>query len=178
MNKFYRGYTGKYPQEPYKPSEPVRSTYIGTNANYKKSIYYDIEVTGDSDFDLDEYFEDHGKKRHIPDKRYWENLTLQDIVDLAPPGTKLQDIVFDLSFPRMLEYTEVEFKHIERDLDAEEKAYQKDMEKYQKELDAYGTNFIQYEKDLEAYQQWYHEQEVKELEGKLSELKNKQKLDK
>jgi len=168
----YGMYHGNYPQEPHKPVEPVRSSYVGDGATNKGNIYYDIETNGDSEYDLDEHFADQDEERPaIPAKRYWQNLTLQDIVDLAPPGTKLTDIVFDLSFPRYMEYTEVSFKHVERNLKAEEKAYQRDYKQYQRELADYNEKYAEYLKDKEAYEKWVNEQEIKRLEEKLAKLK-------
>lgn len=170
--KYYPGYTGTFPNEPYKPDEPEQEDYIGHGAGKRTSIYYDIEMLGDSDRTVEEYFEDQEEEApKKADKRYWENLTIQDIIDGAPPGTPLNEIIFDLSFPRHLEYTEVNFYHIKRDFKAEEAAYERALEKYKQELSTYQTQYPQYEKDLEAYESWLKEQEVKELEKKLAKLK-------
>lgn len=170
----------RYPPQnrSYEPNKPERATY---DANYgakkPKSIYYDIEVLGDNDsFDLDEHFEDEGCKRPpIPAKRYWQNISLQDIVDLAPLGAKLSDIVLGIHHPRHMDYVEISFNHVVRDQEAEEEQFQKDMRKYERELAKYQTDLVKYQADLADYEVWQAEQELKEAEDQVSKLRAKVK---
>jgi hypothetical protein len=162
------------PQKPCEPTKPLRSSYALIKAGKGKLIYRDVEVNGDSEFDLDEYFEDQDEKRpEIPEKRYWQNLSLQDIVDLAPPGTKLCDIILSISMPRYLEYTDVAFTAYSRNLEAEEAAYQKDLAKYEKAMIKYEKekDLVKYEKEKAIYDQWLKDQEIEKLEAQLKKLK-------
>jgi hypothetical protein len=165
-----------YPQD--KPYKPVRRDPIDfrlTNASGENVIYRDIEVNGDSDFDLDEYLEDQEEPRTIPEIRYWENLSLQDIVDLAPPGTKLSDIIFHTEMDRHETYTEVKFTVYNRDIEEENTAYRKSVEKYNKELDEYNIDIARYEKELEEYNFSMKQQQIEKLEAEIKKLKKEKK---
>jgi len=167
----YGPYPGTWPQEPYRPSEPQRSTFIGTNASKKKYIYSDYDYVRE-DMDIEEYWEDmDAKVPKKPTKGMYDYLSLQDILDLAPPGTEPQNIILDLSYPRYMDYINVSFYVMVRDLEAEEKAYQRAMKQFQHNLDVYQEQYVEYEKHKSAYENWMKQQEVKELEEKLAKLK-------
>jgi hypothetical protein len=163
-------YPGEYPQEPYKPHEPKRESYVGRGAKEGKCIYADSEI-------LDEAYEERLDEEEEEDrppkasKSLNDNLTLQDILDLAPPGTNPKDIVINLSYPRYVNYITLSFNHVKRNLEAEEKAYQRDLKQYQCDLAVYNEKYAQYQKDKEAYEKWVNEQEIKQLEEKLAKLK-------
>ncbi len=159
------------PGRPYEPHEPKRSEYVTYDFKSSKNIYYDINV-GDSDFDLEQHFADRDEEMPaLPAKRYWQNLSLQDIVDLAPPGAKLSDIILDISFPRYMDYVEVSFTHTVRDLELEEADYQRALKHYEEEHEKYRVAYAKYEAELADYNKWKTGQEIAELEGKLAALK-------
>lgn len=163
-----------YPREPYEPHKPIRSEFINKEATDSVTVYRDVEVLGDSDLNLDEYFKDNeiGDQRPaIPEKRYWQHLTLQDIVDLAPPGAKLSDISLYIDFPRYLEYIDLSFVHNTRNLKAEEKAFDSAMKEYEKDMIKYRADLAIFKKELAEYSEWEKQQEIQELENKLAKLK-------
>ena len=171
----YGRYPGNYPQQPYKPHEPQRKNYIGEGAKKGKCIYSDFELLNDSIDDLSEFWENHGydegeEPKH-EDIGLRDNLTLQDLLDKMPPGAEPKDIVFDLSYPRYVDYIWISFNHIKRNLETEEASYKRDMENYQKELAVYQVELAKYQKDLADYQAWEKEQQVKELEKQIADLK-------
>jgi len=169
----YGPYPGDWPQQPHRPYEPLRSAYVGTKASKSTCIYQDFDYLNENvEENLEEYWGDQDEE--IPQKPAIDmhsNLSLQDILDLAPSGADPKDIIIDISYPRYVDYIRLGFVHMKRDLTAEEAAYQKDMKKFQRELVDYNVAQSKYEKDLAAYQNWLKEQEVKELEEKLAKLK-------
>ena len=127
---------------------------------------------GDRDESIEELFENYGYDPPIlPEKRYWDHLTLQDIVDLAPPEAKLSDIYLKIRHPRMLEYVEVTFKYIQRNTEKEFKNFEKDLKKYKKEFPIYEEASAKYNKEVEEYHDWVKRQEIEKLEARLKELK-------
>lgn len=109
---------------------PKRSSFDFYKCKFIKTIYRDIE-SNDPQYSLRDHFKNLGEVRpSYPEKRYWQNLSLQDIVDLVPPETKLCNIGINISDPGISEYTEVSFLLYERDFDAEEEAYQKALKAY------------------------------------------------
>jgi hypothetical protein len=170
--KFYPGYTGSFPQEPYKPESPKKDDFIGHGSSKGKCIYSDSEIVNEDYAERLEELDDEDKPpKGKGGKSLRDNLTLQDILNLAPSGADPKDIVLNLSYPRYVEYITVSFNHIKRDLEAEEKAYQRALNKHQQELAKYQKEYAQFLKDSEAYKNWIKEQEIKELEEKLAKLK-------
>ncbi len=172
----YGPYHGDYPQKPYEPQEPDRANYIGRGAIEKKPIYSDFEILReDVSEDDGEFWEGHGYEEEeipkVPEIRM-RSLTLQDLLDKLPPGAEPKDIVFDLSYPRYVDYIWVSFNHRERNLETEEASYKRDLETYQKNLLKYQDDLAKYQKDLADFQKWEKEHQVKELEEKLAKLKS------
>ena len=172
----YGPYPGDYPQKPYKPHEPNRKDYIGKGAIERKAIYSDFEILReDVDDDDGEFWEglgyDEGEQPSKAKIGIRDHLTLQDILDLMPPGAEPKDIVFNLSYPRYVDYIAVSFNHWERNLETEEATYNRDLKTYQKDLLKYQDDLAKYQKDLADFQQWEKEHQVKELEEKLAKLK-------
>ncbi len=166
----YGMYPGTYPQEPYKPQEPQRESYVGHGGKRGKCIYADSEILDEGYAErLDEEEEEDRPPQAAKGLR--DNLTLQDILDLVPPGADPKDIVINLSYPRYVNYITVSFNHVKRNLEAEEKAYQRDLYKYQQSLADYNEKYAEYLKDKETYEKWVNEQEIKQLEEKLAKLK-------
>lgn len=161
----------KYPPlDPIEPTKPERSYYKNFGSKNDKVIYHDVEQVGDSDIDLEEYFNDQDEELPKPALRYNE-ITLQDILDLAPKGVKPSDISLNISYPRYVEYLEIMFLYKERDLDLEEAVYQKDIKKYNKDYAKFQKEMAEYEVNLAAYQESQREEKIKELEDQLSKLK-------
>lgn len=171
---YNRGEDGKWhpPMEPDEPIKPERSHYdlVGVAFAEREVIYHDVEVLGDSDIDLEECFADQDKQLPHPTKGI-QNLSLQDVVDLAPPGAKLSDIVFNIEYPRYLEYMEFTFSHVKRDLQEEERVFQVAMEKYQEEYTQYQKDIETYQKELVEHEGWEKNQKIKKLEAQLAQLK-------
>ena len=166
-------YPGKYPQEPYEPVKPNINDFIGTSAKRGKYLYSDTEMLKE-DIDEDEYWEDMDEKKpNVPNKRYFEKLSLQDILDLAPEGIKPKDIVFDLNYPRYLDYIQVGFYILKRDLDAEKAAYELACSKYEEQYEKYKVEHAEYLQNKLDFENWKNQQEILELENKLNKLKNK-----
>jgi len=161
------------PQKPYKQTEPKRVHYRLVGSKKKEPIYRDVSVLGDrDDIDLEEWFADQDEEfPPEPDIRRWNNLSLQDIIDLAPPNTKLCDIILKINYPRYLEYLDVSFALYQRNLKAEEDDYQKALKKYQEHIIQYEQEMIQYEKELDDYNKWAKEEELKNLERQIRKLK-------
>jgi len=68
--------TVNYPHnKPYAPVKPEPQNFRLTNSTGKTVIYYDVELNGDSEFNLDEYFEEQEEPRTIPKIRYWQKLS-------------------------------------------------------------------------------------------------------
>lgn len=158
------------PRKPYEPHEPKREHYNTQGAVEHKTVYHDVGLIADCDIDLEQYFEDMDEKLPHPALNY-NQVTLQDIVDLAPPGAKLSDIKLHISYPRMVEYLEVKFIYSKRDLEAEERAFLHAKEKYEKEYAQYLVDMKKYNEELADFQAWQKEQEIKQLEEKLAHLK-------
>lgn len=164
----------KYPpNKPYPPYQIKRECYIGTKAGKRTDVFYEIELLRDSDFDLEEYFEEQGEDMPERSKMGSGQITLQDILDMAPKNAKPSDIQLSISFPRMCEYYELVFYHTERDLKAEEKEYQKDLKQYEKDLEEYNQELNIYNQKLEEYNDYKKQEEIIDLETKLNKLKNK-----
>lgn len=162
------------PCAPYIPIKPQRSDFVRLDDDKATVVYHDIEMNGDTDLTIEEYLEDMDMEiQPTPEKRYWENLSLQDIVDLAPPGTRLCDIILHIDMPRHLEYTEVSFIEYPRDLDKEEERYQAALIKYEELVKEYEEKMIEFNKKQEAYNNYLKEKEIAELENKLNRLKKK-----
>jgi len=158
------------PYPPHEPYEPKREHYNTQGAAEHKTIYHDVGLVGDCEIDLEEYFEDMDEKLPHPVLNY-NQVTLQDIVDLAPPGAKLSDIKLNISYPRMVEYLEVKFIYTKRDLEAEERAFLHAKKEYEKEYAQYLIDKAKYDKEMADYQVWRKQQEIKELEQKIADLK-------
>ncbi len=159
------------PRPPYGPPyEPKREHYNTQGATTHQVIYHDVEVLGDCEIDLEECFENMERELPHPALNY-NQITLQDIVDLAPPGAKLSDIRLDISYPRMAEYLEVKFIYNKRDLEVEEKAFLQAKEEHDKENAQYLKELWEFNKEMTDYQAWQKEQEIKLLEEKLANLK-------
>jgi hypothetical protein len=159
------------PMRPYEPAAPSRNQYVLAGSQQLENIYYDV-TANDEDLDLDEYFEGQDEPRPpVPEKRYWQHLSLQDIVDLAPEGTKLSDIILDIYNPRNFEYTAVSFKHIKRDMEMEENQYQQAVVDYQKEMDKYQKELAVYKAEAADFYAWKKQIQIEELESKLAKLK-------
>ena len=103
------------PHAAYKPEEPKRSDYDRSRPKSFNVIYLDV-TSDDLDFDWEEYAKNNSIKSSRPAKSY-NKLTLQDIVDLAPPGAKLSEIALHIDIG---DTTEIKFIHEERDFEAEE----------------------------------------------------------
>lgn len=166
----------EYPQPIWEPCKPERHEFHLHKAGEGKIIYRDLDGNGDIDSDwLEERLEDEfdeGGRPPLPEQRYWEKLSLQDILDLAPPGTRPCDIVLGIDFPRDYYYTDLTFTVYNRDLEAEEDAYQKALEKYKKDKEEYDKALPEYEKKLKALNDWQKEQKIKELQTKIKELED------
>jgi hypothetical protein len=162
--------TAMAPLQPCEPYEPKREHFNTDGALERTIIYHDVEVIGDCDIDLEEYFADMEEELPHP-KLNFNQITLQDIIDLAPPDAKLSDIKLNISYPRMAEYLEVKFEYFKRDLEAEEGAFQEHMKEYQKDYTQYQQDLKKYQEELADYKEWERLQEVKELEAKLAKLK-------
>lgn len=158
------------PRTPIAPYKTERYQYDTVGAKGHTVVYRDVETMGDSDIDLEQYFADMDEVLPQPEKGY-NRITLQDIVDAAPPGAKLSDIRLHVSYPRMGEYLDVRFVHQERDLAEEERVFQLDLEKYNKEYLEYEAEMVQYEADLVSFEEWRRAEKVKELESQLNALK-------
>lgn len=168
----------KYPpQKPYKPIEPKRVIYRLSNSKPGDIIYRDVSVLGDrDDVDLEQFFADQDEELPIAPKiRQWQNLSLQDIVDLAPPNTKLCDIILKIYIPRYQEYIDVSFGIYERDVDAEEDAYKDALKKYKDGLQKYNTAMIEYEKQLYDYEKDKKDEKIKILKNQIKELEETNK---
>jgi hypothetical protein len=159
------------PLDPIEPDKPERSHYDLHNALERKRIYHDVVVLGDSEIDLEEYFADEERELPNPAKHIYQNLSLQDIVDLAPPGAKLSDIIFHMDYPRMIEYMEFTFDYIKRDEQEEERAFQVAMKEYEQDYAQYQKEFAKYEVALADYEQWEKGVQIKALEEQLNQLK-------
>jgi hypothetical protein len=105
----------------------------------------------------------------LSEKRYHEGLTLQDVVDLAPPGTKLSDIMLRIHFN--MEYAEITFVHKERDIELEDKLYAEALAKFEKEYTAYEANLAAYEAAIEVIRQQNKQAQIEALEKQLAQLK-------
>ena len=166
----------EYPQQIYEPSEPKRHEFRLIKAGKPKIIYRDLDGNGDFDPDfLEERLEDEFEddiRPPLPEQRYWQKLSLQDIMDLAPPGTRPCDIILGIDFPRDYYYTDLTFTVYKRDLDAEEKAYQKALKKYEKDKQEYNAALPEYERKLKAFNDWQKEQRIKKLEKQIDKIKN------
>lgn len=164
-----------YPQKPLEPVKPERQDFNLLNHKKEKIIYRDCDVNGDVDDSyLDEMFDDQDEERPpIPEQRYWEKLSLQDIINLAPPGTDPRNIILHLEFPRDYYYTDLYFTVHERDFEAEEAAYQEGLKKYYKDKEKYDKELPEYEKQLAKFHEWEKQEEIDKLEKRLSELKKK-----
>lgn len=158
------------PRTPIAPYKTERYQYDTVGAKGHTVVYRDVEAMGDFDLDLEEYFADMDEVLPQPEKGY-NRITLQDIVDAAPPGAKLSDIKLNVSYPRMGEYLDVRFIHQERDLAEEERVYQLDLDKYHKDYLKYEAEMLQYKIDLLAFEEWQRAEKVKALETQLSALK-------
>ena len=163
------------PRKPYKPTEPTRLMSRLYKSKPAGVIYRDISVLGDDDYGLErieEYFENQEEVMPSePDIRYWQRLSLQDILDLAPAGTRLCDIILSIDVSESMPYIDVTFSKYERDLEAEEASYQDSLKKYQKDMIEYDKAMVEYEKELAVYNEWLNEQQVKQLEKQIRELK-------
>jgi hypothetical protein len=160
------------PIKPFPPHLPKRTEFRLSFSNGKEVIYRDVSVLGDSEINLEEYFRDQDEELpKDPDIRRWQNLSLQDIVDLAPPNTRLCDIILNIDMPRYMEYLDLSFIKHNRDLDREEEAYQKALQKYNKDVVKYKKDLAKYEEELEDYENWVKDQELAELEAKIKKLK-------
>lgn len=170
---FERGEDGKWhpPMEPDEPRKPQRSHYDLEGTSKRKRIYHDVVVLGDSEIDIEEYFADLDRELPRPAKRVFQNLSLQDIVDLAPPGAKLSDIIFHMEYPRYIEYIEFSFDHIKRNHAAEEKAFQEAMKEYDREYAQYQQDLATYKKELSEHREWERTRKIKKLETQLAQLK-------
>lgn len=158
------------PRAPYPPHKPERSHYNTQGATNYKVVYRDVELVGDNDMDLEEYFKDMDEELPKPEKNF-NQITLQDIIDLAPVGAKLSDINLHISYPRMVDYLDVKFIYQERDLAEEERAYQAAMDKYNKDYLEYEMKMEVYKSELVAFEEWRRAEKVKELEAQLATLK-------
>jgi len=171
MNKRYP------PNKPYKPTEPKRtsSRLVSSNETKSEIIYRDVSILGDrDDINLEEWFNDQDEVLPPePDIRWWNKLSLQDIVDMAPPNTQLCDIILEINMPRHLEYIDVSFSKHQRDLDYEEADYQNSLKKYEKEMIEYEKEMIEYKEKLDDYDKWAKEQQIKNLEQQIKNLKKK-----
>lgn len=160
------------PSKPYyEPHLPKRKEYRLVGSKGEEPIYRDVSVLGDREIDLKEWFEDYDETLPPePDIRWWEKLSLQDIVDMVPPDTKLSDVIFHIDMPRHLEYIDITFSKHERDLNAEEIAYQKALERYEKDMLQYNKDLAKYKKDLDEYEEWRRKKELSELKAKIKSL--------
>lgn len=163
----------RYPQQPWEPHKPERHEFNLIKAGKGKVIYRDLDGNGDYDRDLqiEDMFED-GERPPLPEQRYWEKLSLQDILDLAPPGTKPCDIILGIDFPRDYSYTDLTFTAYKRDLEAEEAEYQKALSQYKKDKEEYDKALPEYEKELEEFEKWKKNKQIQKLQDELERLKN------
>ena len=154
----------------WEPRKPTRLSFIGFGAIKKTSIYHDTEILME-DWDAEEYYKGMGEEPPEEPLISYNKLTLQDLVDLAPPGAKLSDITFDISYPRMLEYLDISFYHQERLLELEEQAYQKALQDYDVAFAKYQEACNKHQAELADYQAWKKQQDIIDLEEKLAQLK-------
>lgn len=124
---------------------------------------------GDNDsFDIEEVFEE---EEFSPPEKNYSQVTFQDIVDAAPPGAKLSDIRLSIDYPRMMDYLDVCFVYQERNLEAEEAAFQSAMRLYDVEYAIYEKQMEKYQQDLIDFETWRRAEKVKQLEEELATLK-------
>ena len=154
------------PQQPYKPS---RYEYIGIGGNDCNIIYRDIE-SNEIEFSWDEYCRDQSVVAPLSEKRHHENLTLQDIVDLAPAGARLSDIKLHIEF-HVDHAAEITFVHQERNIEAEESAFAEAMARFEKECAEYEVKLAAYEKALKDRYTEAKQAHIAELEKQLARLK-------
>ncbi len=159
------------PRQPYgPPRKPERPHYKGVDAKNGKVLFLQRDVLAE-DWDEESYYSDHDEEKPPSPPISFCYLTLQDIVNLAPPGAKLSDISFRTYMPRMQEYEDIYIDYAERDLEAEEATYQRALEEYENGCAEYRLEHKKYEEELADYESWKKDQDIKELEEKLRNLK-------
>ena|ERR1700728_1811401 len=157
------------PRTPHAPYKPDRHSFSYFGAKERSILYRDLEVLGDNDsFDIEKVFEEEEFTK--PEKSY-SQVTLQDIVDAAPPGAKLSDIRLSIDYPRMMDYLDVCFVYQERNLEIEEAAFQTAMQKYDQDYAVYEKEMEKYQQDLIDFETWRRAEKVKQLEKELATLK-------
>ena len=92
-------------------------------------------------------------------------------MNLAPPNAKLSEIYFSTNDEWGL-FKEVSFYHYNRNIEAEELAFNQKMETYNVDFLKYQEENLKYEKELTDYNQWKKDQEIKKLEDEIQRLKN------
>jgi hypothetical protein len=162
------------PSKPCPPwRKPTSNQHIGVGAKKSTTLFSDTEILADMEFD-DEFYEHHGIDKPSEEDKYkigYNQITLQDLVDAAPLGAKLSDIRLKIYYPRYMEFMTVSFFHQERDLEAEEKAFQGDLKQYEKARTKFKEEMKEYQIKLDQYEEWKKQQDIKELEEKLAKLK-------
>lgn len=159
-----------YPIKPFAPTKPNRHEFNLFKSKKKNVIYRDVEANYDT-IDLKECFEEQEEELpKIPNQRYWQNLSLQDIINLAPPETKLSNIILHIDMPRDLSYTDVSFTIFNRDLETEEKEYQNSLKKYEKEMKQYEKDVIEYNAKMDIYNKQIKENKIKKIKEILNKL--------
>jgi hypothetical protein len=159
---------------PIKPIKPKPEDFIGVGSQTSVDIYHDIIVIID-DFDLKQHFLDRNEYLPPSPEKRCSELSVCDIMNMAPLKANLADIFLRITFPSYREYVEVFFTYIDRDLDAEKKALQEALDRYQERYQTYQLELQVYEEYEVKYQVWADRNEIKQLEARLAELKGKTK---
>lgn len=135
-------------------------------AHEEQVIVFRSYIDAPNDRDEDEYDEEEDEE--VPDYECGdlENISLQKILDLLPPDIKPSDIKVSVKFDCSafaMEGVDIKFfymKHVE----ARPELY----EKHKKEWE---QGMLVLERKEKEYETWKKEQEIKDLEKKLKDLK-------
>lgn len=156
------------PCKPTPPILPIRNNFIIYDKY--KTIYHDIDITEDCcPQDVEAMFKEWEEVMPKTDKRWWE-ITLQDILDLAPPNASPSNIKLNIEH-RYDQYKDIKYIYAVRNTEKEEASYQKEIKRYENELDDYNKKLLKFHQEMIVFNEESKKREIYDLEARLSKLK-------
>jgi hypothetical protein len=166
-----RPYMNRFPVHEWDYEEKDISAVI--YSYYEKTPRDDEFEYEDEDEELDENDEEdtwiHNKdteEKNSIRKLKLEDINLQMLIDNLPEGVQPSDVKISMYIDcsdMAVEGTKLSF-HYHKHLPARPELYKRDKEAFDKE-------YAEFQEKLAAYEKWEKEQQIKELEDKLSNLK-------